>query len=322
VSFASPLRLLLIVVPLALIGAYLIAQRSRRKYALRFTSVDLLASVAPRRPGWQRHISAALMVCALLALVVGLAGPTRNVRVARQRGTIMLAIDTSASMSATDVSPTRLAAAEDAARRFVDKLPPGLKVGLLSFNSDAGVLAAPTVDHSVVLAAINTLQINGGTATGEAIFQSLAAIKAQPRAAKGKRPAAAIVLMSDGTPTIGRNGETPQQTVSEATAAAKQAGVPIDSIAFGTSQGTVEIQGEMVSVPADPQAMAAIASGSGGKSFTAVSGAQLNSVYDQIRNSVGFDTVRRNLTSWFLALGIVMLILTSGAALVWSQRLL
>lgn len=320
-SFVSPLRLLLIVVPIGLLGAYLLAQRSRRKYALRFTSVDLLASVAPRRPGWQRHISAVLMLFALLTLVVGLAGPTHTVRVARQRGTIMLAIDTSGSMSATDVSPSRLSAAEDAARRFVEKLPPGLKVGLLSFNTQTQVLSAPTLDHAAVLSAINNLQAGGGTATGAAIDQALAAISAQPRAAGGKKPAAAIVLMSDGTPTIGQNGESPEQTVADATAAAKQAGVPIDSIAFGTPGGTIEVQGEMVSVPADPQTMAAIASGSGGKSFTAVSGAQLNAVYDQIRNSVGYDTVPRDLTRWFLGLGLVLLVFTSGAALVWSQRL-
>ena len=320
-SFAEPLRLLLIAVPVGLLGAYLLVQRSRRKYALRFTSVDLLASVAPRRPGWQRHISAALMLFSLLALVVGLAGPTRKMRVARQRGTIMLAIDTSGSMSATDVSPSRLSAAEEAARRFVDKLPRGLEVGLVSFDTQARVLASPSPDHSLVLSAINSLQVGGGTATGDAIYQSLAAISAQAHAAHGKKAAGAIVLMSDGAPTIGRNGETPQQTVAGAITQAKQSGVPVDSIAFGTSTGTIQVQGEVVSVPADPQAMAEIASGTGGKSFTAVSGAQLNAVYDQIRNSVGYDTVPRDMTGWFLGLGLVLSILTSGAALVWSQRL-
>jgi Ca-activated chloride channel family protein len=321
VIFASPLRLFLIVVPVVLLGAYLLAQRSRRKYALRFTSVDLLASVAPRRPGWQRHISAALMLFAVLALVVGLAGPTRKVRVAKQRGTIMLAIDTSGSMSATDVAPNRLAAAEEAARRFVEKLPKGLKVGLLSFDTTARVVASPTLDHKVVLSAINGLAVHGGTATGEAIYQSLAAIAAQPRAAGGKPAAAAIVLMSDGTPTLGRDGQSPQQTVVEATAAAKQARVPVDSIAFGTPGGSIQVQGEVVAVPADPHAMQKIAAGSGGKSFSAVSGSELNSVYDQIRKSVGYDTVPRDMTDWFLGLGLVMLILTSGAALVWNQRL-
>jgi Ca-activated chloride channel family protein len=321
VSFASPLRLLLIGLPVVLLGAYVLVQRSRRKYALRFTSVDLLASVAPRRPGWQRHVSAALMLLALLALVVGIAGPIRKERVARQRGTVMLAIDTSRSMSATDVDPTRLAAAEDAARRFVEKLPAGLKVGLLTFDSQARVLASPTLDHAAVLSAINNLSVQGGTATGDSIYQSLAAIAALPRAAGGKQPAAAIVLMSDGTPTIGRNGQSPQQTVVDATAAAKQAGVPIDSIAFGTPQGTVDVQGELVPVPADPQAMADIAAGSGGKSFTAVNGTQLNAVYDQIRKSVGYDTVARDISVWFMGLGLVLLVFTWGAALVWTQRL-
>ena len=111
-SFASPARLLLVVVPLLLLVAYVLVQRSRRKYALRFTSVDLLASVAPRRPGWQRHISAVLMLAAVAALVFGFAKPTGTKKVARERGTIMLAIDTSGSMAATDVAPSRLVAAQ------------------------------------------------------------------------------------------------------------------------------------------------------------------------------------------------------------------
>jgi Ca-activated chloride channel homolog len=321
VSFASPWRLLLVVVLLLMLVAYILVQRSRQKYALRFTSVDLLASVAPRRSGWQRHISAALLLVAVLALVGGLANPMRNVRVPRQRGTIMLAIDTSGSMAATDVTPTRLKAAESAARNFVEKLPKGLKIGLLSFNTSATVVASPTLDHETVLNAISTLQVGGGTATGEAIFQSLGAIAALPKAADGKKAPGVIVVMSDGSPTIGRNGESPQQTVQEATAAAKQASVPIDSIAFGTPTGTIEIQGEVVSVPADPQTMQQIASGSGGKSFTAKSANQLTSVYEQIRKSVGYDTVRRDMAAWFTGAGLVLMILTAGAALIWSQRL-
>jgi Ca-activated chloride channel family protein len=320
-SFASPWRLLLVVAPLLLLGAYLLVQRSRQKYALRFTSVDLLASVAPRRPGWQRHISAALMLFAVLALVVGLARPARSERVARQRGTIMLVVDTSGSMAATDVTPSRLAAAESAARHFVEKLPPGLKVGLLSFDTSARVVAAPTSDHATVLGAIDSLRVGGGTATGDAIYQALDAIAALPKGADGKPAPAAVVVMSDGAPTIGRNGQTPLQTVADATAAAKKVGVPIDSIAFGTAAGTIQIQGEVVSVPADPQTMQQIASGSGGKSFTAVNASQLNSVYDQIRKSVGYDTVHRDLTAWFTGLGLMLLILTAGAALVWTQRI-
>ena len=210
-SFASPSRLLLIVVPLGLLG---------RVPARAAIAAQVRAALHERRPARVRGAAPARMAATHLgrADAVRAARARRRrslarratIRVARQRGTIMLAIDTSGSMSATDVSPSRLLAAEDAARRFVDKLPPGLKVGLLSFDSDGRILAAPTSDHSVVLSAIKNLQVGGGTATGAAIFQSLDAIAAQPRAANGKKAAAAIVLMSDGAPTIGRAGESPE----------------------------------------------------------------------------------------------------------------
>ncbi len=318
-SFREPWRLAILIAPTALLIAYVVAQRSRRKYALRFTSVDLLASVAPRRPGWQRHVSAALMIAALSALVLGFAQPSATKKVARQRGTVLLAIDTSGSMAATDVTPSRLVAAQVAARRFISGLPAGLKIGLLQFDTTARVLVAPTSDHAPVLAAVDTLSIGGGTATGSAINGALAA--ALPPAADGKKAPAAVVLMSDGSPTIGESGQTPEATVAAATAAARQAGVPIDTIAFGTQSGTVTIQGEAVPVPADPQAMAKIASGSGGKSFTATTGNQLNAVYDQIRRTVGFDAVRTDITEWFTGLALLLAVLTAAAALLWMQRI-
>jgi Ca-activated chloride channel family protein len=321
VNFEEPWRLAFLAAPLALLLAYVLAQRARRKYALRFTSVDLLASVAPKRPGWQRHVSAVLMLAAVSALVFGFAKPTSTKKVARQRGTVLLAIDTSGSMAATDVTPSRLVAAQTAARRFITGLPAGLKVGLLQFDSTARVLVAPTSDHTPVLAAVDALSIGGGTATGSAIDSALAAATSLPAGADGKKAPAAVVLMSDGSPTIGQAGQTPEDTVTAATAAAKKAGVPIDTIAFGTSGGTVTIQGENVPVPADPQAMAKIASGSGGKSFTATTGNQLNAVYDQIRRTVGFDTVRTDVTEWFIGLALVLAVLTAGAALVWMQRI-
>ena len=127
--------------------------------------------------------------------------------------------------------------------------------------------------------------------------------------------------MSDGAPTIGLNGQTPEETLTEAIAAAKKASVPIDTIAFGTSSGSVTVQGQTIPVPADPATMATIASGSGGKSFTATTGNQLNAVYDQIRRTVGYDTVRTDVTEWFTGLGLLLALLTAGAALVWLQRI-
>jgi Ca-activated chloride channel family protein len=321
VSFDQAGRLWFLIVPVVLFIAYLVAQRSRRKYALRFTSVELLASVAPRRPGWQRHISAVLLLAAVAALVFGFAKPNGTKKVARQRGTVILAIDTSGSMAATDVAPTRLVAAQTAARRFIAGLPAGLKVGLLSFDTQARVLVTPTADHVPVLAAVDTLSIGGGTATGSAIDAALTAVAALPPGADGVKAPAAIVLMSDGSPTIGKDGASATQTVADATAAAKQAAVPVDTIAFGTSSGTVTIQGETVPVPADPQTMAAIASGSGGKSFTATSGNELNAVYDQIRRTIGYDTVPADLSGWFIGSALLLAVLTAGAALVWMQRI-
>ncbi len=320
-SFEEPWRLLLLIAPMVLLVGYVIVQRARRKYALRFTSVDLLASVAPKRPGWQRHVSAVLMVAAVAALALGFARPTGIKKVARQRGTIMLVIDTSGSMAATDVAPSRLVAAQTAARQFIDGLPSGLKIGLMSFDTQARVLASPTSDHAPVLAAVNALTIGGGTATGVAINSALSTIGALPPGSDGQKAPAAIVLMSDGAPTIGDGTQSPAATAEQATAAAKTAQVPIDTIAFGTASGSVTIQGETVPVPSDPETMKAIAAGSGGKSFTATSGKELNSVYAQIRKVVGFDSVKTDLTEWFTGLGLLLTILTAGAALWWTQRI-
>jgi Ca-activated chloride channel family protein len=321
-SFLASGRLVLLLAPLALLGAYLAVQRSRRKAVVRFTSVDMLASVAPRRPGWQRHIPAAALLIALILLVLGFARPASAVRTPRKHATVMLALDISGSMTAKDVSPTRLAAARQAARNFVDALPSGVQLGLVSFSTNASVLASPTSDRSTVLAAIDSLSAGGGTDTGSAIDLSLGAIRAQPAGANGKRPPAAIVLLSDGTPTIGRGGQSAGQSVDAAAQSAKQAGVPINTIAFGTQTGTAVVRGTTIAVPSDPVAMARIAAQSGGQTFTAESASQLKSVYDQIGRVVGYDVHNQEITAWFTGIALVAAVLAAIAALIWNQRLL
>jgi Ca-activated chloride channel family protein len=320
-TFLASWRLLLLLVPVALLVAYLLVQRSRRKVAVRFTNVDLLASVAPRRSGWQRHLASAALLGALVLLVIGFAQPARVERTPKQKATVILTLDISGSMVANDVSPSRLAAAEQAARGFVNALPPGVQLGLVSFSSGSSVLVAPTADRSAVLAAINNLQAGGGTATGDAIGLSLDTIKALPAAANGQKVPAAIVLMSDGTPTIGHNGVSPQQSVNDATAAAKDAGVKIDTIAFGTPDGTVVVEGQTLLVPSDPAAMAQIASATGGQTFTAQSASQLKSVYSQIGRVVGYDVHRHEITAWFTGIALVMAALAGVASLLWTQRI-
>jgi Ca-activated chloride channel homolog len=321
-TFLSSWRLVFILGPVALLAAYLLVQRARRRAVMRFTSVAMLESVAPRRPGWQRHIPAGALLAALVLLVVAFAQPARVVRTPRQRATVILALDVSGSMVANDVSPTRLAAAEKAAKNFVSALPSGVQLGLVTFSNAASVVVAPTSDRSTVSAAIDSLQARGGTATADAIQLSLNAVAALPKGAGGKTAPAAIVLMSDGTPTIGRNDLSPAEAVASATAAARDAGVHINTIAFGTPDGVVTVQGRTTPVPSDPGAMAQIASESGGRTFTAQTAGQLNSVYKEIGRVVGYDTHRREITAWFTGVALAVAIAAAIAALVWNQRLL
>ena len=321
-TFASPAAFALLALPALLIGAYVVMQRRRRRYAVRFTSVDLLASVAPRRPGWQRHLPAVLLAAAMAMLVTAVARPFASERVARNRATIVLAIDTSASMAATDVAPTRLQAAQQQATKFVNDLPQGLQVGLLTFDRSARVLVSPTTDRSTVLAAIDGLQIGPGTATADALNLALDAIAAAPKAADGSTPPAVIVLLSDGTPTVGTGDLTPAQAVDEAAAAAKAASVAVDTIAFGTAEGQVTVQGRTVNVPADTATMDRIASSTDGKAFNAASAGELRSVYDQIGKAVGYDTRRHEVGVWFTVIGLIIAALAGAAALLWTDRLL
>ncbi len=319
-TFLSSWRLVFLVAPAGLLVAYLLVQRARRKVVVRFTSVDMLASVAPRRPGWQRHVPAAALLGAVVLLVLSFAQPARAVRTPKQRATVMLTLDISGSMIAGDVAPSRLGAAQAAARNFVQALPSGVQLGLVSFSTGARVLVAPTTDRTTVLAAINGLQAGGGTATADAIDLSLKAIAALPRGADGKAAPSAVVLMSDGSPTIGIGDQSPQQSVDDETAGAKQAGVKINTIAYGTQDGFIVVRGQTIAVPSDPAAMAAIASGSGGQTFTAQSAGQLKSVYNQIGRAVGYDVHRHEITAWFTGIALALAILSAVFALIWTQR--
>jgi Ca-activated chloride channel homolog len=321
VTFLVSWRLVFIAAPVILLLAYLLAQRSRRQAAVRFSSVDLLASVAPKRPGWQRHVPAAAFLIALLVFVLAFAQPARLISIPKQRATVVLTLDTSGSMIATDVSPSRLAAAQQAAREFVEALPAGVQIGLVDFSTTASVLAAPTSDRATILAAIDGLQAGGGTATAAAIKLSVQTVDSVPVGKGGQKAPGAVVLMSDGSPTIGENGMSASDSVASEAAAAKAAGVKVNTIAFGTSNGTVTIQGELIPVPADPAAMARIASATGGKTFTAQSADQLKSVYSEIGRVVGYNVEHRDITAWFIGIAIALLVAAAAAALIWSQRL-
>jgi Ca-activated chloride channel homolog len=320
-SFLSPVRLLLLVLPLALLAAYLLVQRRRHTQVVRFTSVALLDSVAPRRQGWQRHVPAAVLLLTLVVLTLAFAQPAMAMRIPKDRATIMLTLDTSASMTSADVAPSRLAAAEAQATRFVNDLPKGIQVGLVTFDSSARLLVPPTTDRAQLVSAIQSLSVGGGTATGPGLRESLAAIAAVPKGTSGKPAPAAIVLMSDGSPTIGDGDLSPSDAADAAAQDARAQKVPVDTIAFGTSGGTVSVQGQDVPVPYDPAAMARIAQESGGRSFTAESADQLRSIYEQIGRDVAYTVQTRDLTAAFTGLGLLTGVIAAAGALMWTQRL-
>jgi Ca-activated chloride channel family protein len=311
-SFLAPGRLWLLLAVVALAAGYLYVQRRRPVYAARFTQLDLLRSVAPRFPGWRRHVSAGLLLLSLLLLTVAFARPQAEVDVVRERATVVIALDTSLSMQATDVEPDRITAARVSASRFVDGLPAALDVALVSFSGEAAVVVPPTQDHAAVTAAVQTLELGPSTAIGEAVFASLAAARSAATDG-GPPPPARIVLLSDGTNTVGRE-------VSAAASAAVDAGIPVSTIAYGTPQGVVEVQGQLIPVPVDEQALADLAEDTGGQAYTAESADELTEVYEDISGQVGTTTELQEVTARVTGLGLLAAFAAAVAGLVWSAR--
>jgi Ca-activated chloride channel family protein len=338
-EFVMPHRLWLLLGVVALAASYIAMQARRSRYAVRFTNLALLDRVAPKRPGWRRHLPALLVLLALTGMVGAFAQPARMTRVPRERATIIVAIDTSLSMQATDVAPSRLVAAQDAANEFIDGLPERLNVGLVTFNGIAKVAVPPTQNREELHAAIDQLRLGERTAIGEAIFASLDAIgvdSSEPGTDTGSGPVtdpdrqpdapagppdddpvpARIVLMSDGSTTVGRPD-------AQAAAAAKRAGVPVSTIAFGTPYGTIDLAGQEgpISVAVNPEALAAIANATDGTAFTAETGAELQQVYEDIGSSVGYTTEQREVTTTFVGVALVFLFAATVLSQLWFSRL-
>jgi Ca-activated chloride channel family protein len=315
-TFAAPERLWLLAVVIALVIAYGAVQQRRRVDAQRFASPSLLPLLVTQRPPWWRHIVAGLLAAGLVVGVVGAAQPTVPGTREREQATIIVAIDNSDSMAATDVTPDRITAAAEAARDFVADLPAGFSVGLVSANGSPSVLVAPTTDHQRVLAALGRLDLKPNTALGEAIFIALAALPVPPEGAPRRAPAASVVLLSDGKTTTGR----PDRLAVEA---AVEAGVPVSTIAFGTDDPnvTVESQGHTVPVPVDESALRAIAEGTEGQFFAAASRGQLRSVYEAIDAEVTTVPIREDVAEFFAAGALILLLIAAGASLLAGSRL-
>lgn len=321
-SFAHPWWLAGAALVIALAVGYVLAQRRTRRHTLRFANLDLLDRVAPKRPGRWRHLPPALLLVGLIGLTVAVAGPTAEAREPRNRATVMLAIDVSLSMEATDVAPNRLDAAKEAAKQFVDDLTPGVNLGVVSFAGIATVLVPPTTDRAAAKQAIDSLTLDQRTATGEAVISSLQTIEAFAKTVApvsqddggGAGVPARIVLMTDGKRTVGR-------TEQDAAERAAQAKVPVSVIAFGTDHGYITVEGEQVDVPLDTEAMQQIAQISGGDFHTAATSEELKSVYSQLGEQIGYETKQQDVSRPWLIAGTVLVLLGAAAGLVIVQRI-
>ena len=321
--FADPWWFLLFAAIAALVAGYIVVQRMRRRRTMRFTNLELLEKVVPRKPSRLRHLPAVVLIGALMLLTTAMAGPTAEQRVPRNRATVLLVIDVSLSMQATDVRPTRLAAAQVAAKSFAEGLTPGVNLGLISFAGTATVLVGPTTDRGPVSRAIDGLKLAQSTATGEAIFAAMQSIDGFSQVVGGPQgpPPSRIVLMSDGKQTIPTpNGDDPRGAFTAARAAAEKK-IPISTISYGTEQGEVSIDGKAQLVPVDDESMREIAKLSGGEFYKAATAEQLRAVYDTLGEQIGYETKDADASRPWLMLGTLAALLAAGSALVIGQRL-
>jgi Ca-activated chloride channel homolog len=318
VSFERPLALLALALLPLLVGFWLAHDRGRREAAARFTNLALLPNLLPAKPGRRRFVPPAVFLLALLLLVLGMARPHLKISVPRHEATVVLAIDISRSMSATDVAPTRLLAAENAASAFLTRLPKTYSVALVAFGSRAYVAVPPTHDRALVQTALDDLHQGEGTAIGDAI-RIASRLGLNQRAIDGTVPPTSVLLISDGARDGGRTNPI------SAAVGAKKLHVPISTVLLGTDGGVVTAQlvggyTEKIRVPPSPRTLQSVAALSGGEFFRARTTAALTSVYKHLGTRVGHRTENREIGD-ALAGGAILLLLAGGAASAfWFRR--
>jgi Ca-activated chloride channel family protein len=287
-----------------------------------FSSPELFPLVAPRRPGARRIVSAVGLLLTLLVLVVACARPARSVQVPQELSTVIIALDSSASMGSTDVPPSRIEVAQAAAERFVRALPRGPLVGYVDFSGSSSIEVPPTYDRFAVLEAISETQLSSGTAIGEAIVSSIDAVAItvglpdvdSPKAHPAHLPPSAVVLLSDGDTNAGRPPEA-------GSALAKKYGVPVSTIAYGTKDGTAIINGLKQTVPVNVDALREIARTTGGHFFQATNASELTTVYHSLGSEIGYRTEYRDISVWFVVVALALALVTAALSLVWFARM-
>lgn len=313
-SFAAPLALLAVLLVPAGFALHRAARERRRRTALRFPAAGTLAAVLPGVNPWRRRLPALLLALAAVALALALARPQTTVAVAVERASVMLVLDGSRSMLSEDVDPTRMEAARKAARTFVDAVPDRLQVGLVGYNTVPYLSEPPTLEHDQVLAAIDSLQADGGTATGDALDEALRRLRRRGEGDDRSAPAA-IVLLSDGKSTDGQDPVTVARR-------AGRARVPIFTVALGTPEGVVPGGpfGAPLAVPPDPETLRRMAAVSGGRAFEIADSGELSEVYERLGSQLGTETEKREITAAFAGAGLVLLLGAVATMARWRGR--
>ncbi|MDR1711754.1 MAG: VWA domain-containing protein [Propionibacteriaceae bacterium] len=316
-TFASPERLWLLAVIPVLVVVYIILVWRKKQTGMRFTNTTLLRKVMPKQSQWRRHLAVALSLASLVLLTLAWARPNGIEYVPRERATVVLIIDVSQSMGAVDVEPSRLEAAKQAALDFVAELPEQYNVALVSLSGHPAQRMAPTTDRYMANSAIQSLKLADGTATGEAIFVALDTL--QQFALQTDENAitpGAIVLISDGKDTSNGAARAPLQAAGKA----KEFGIPIYTIAYGTQNGYVDLDGVRETVPPDPDALSEISATSGGDAFSATTLGQLQQVYERIGSEIGHVPLEKEVTAMWAGYGLVCAVIACLAAVSLAVR--
>jgi Ca-activated chloride channel family protein len=331
--FLWPLMLWLLLLIPALVVLYILAQRRRQRYALRYASLSLVKEALGRGPGLRRHIPPALFLGGLAVMIVALARPYTQVTLPSQEGTVILTMDVSGSMRADDLKPNRIEAAKSAARSFVEKQPSGVRIGIVSFSDNAFLVQAPTDDKAAVIAAINRLTPLRGTAIGRALLTSVDAIFEEANAEGGPPSSASdptptptpvpqgvyepaiIVLLTDGE---SNQGPRPLDVVDQVAAR----GVRVYTVGVGTAEGTVlRVQGRSIRTRLDEEMLKAVASATDGAYYNATNEKDLVAIYDSLSTHLVFKKEQTEITAIFTGVAVAFLLMGGCLSLLWFNRL-
>ena len=327
---------LLLLVPV-LIGAYLLAQRRRKKFALRFANLSLVKEALGRGPGSRRHIPPILFLSGITVMLFAMARPAAIVTLPSQRSTVILTIDISGSMRAQDLEPSRLDAAKTAARAFVENQPRDVRIGVVAFSATAALVQPPTKDREDVLDAIDRLRTQRGTSVGSGLLVSLEAVfenpdadrssasvdllaqpdpaSAPPPVAPGSYTQAVVVLLSDGQ---SNQGPDPLEIADQFA----DRGVRVFTVGVGSPGGAViGIQGRSIRVRLDEATLKRIAEKTGATYSKADSETDLRDVYRQLSTRLVMERERTEITALLTAAAAVILLVGAVLSLLWLGRI-